>query len=163
MKKTILIAFVTLSLFSCNTAKKTIETDKSEGLKTISEHTITRPGDTITIDIPNVRYKDTIIERIDYINKSVARVTYDDNGNQRFECLQAEMKEEFRLLREEFKNDKKTESESETNFEPQKFIYALAILGGVIVIALIVALVAFAKIKQSIPNIVIDSLKELNK
>lgn len=161
MKKIILSVFTGLLIVSCGVTKKTSTSDKSEGIKTVEERVVTRPGDTLTIDIPNIRYKDTIIERIDYINKSVARVTYDDQGNQKFDCLQAEIKEEFRLMREEYKNDVETETEKEFEFKPQYFIYAIAFLVLIMIIAMVVGVVMLSKVQKAIPGIVAKTIKDI--
>lgn len=163
LRKIILSVFATLFLISCGITKKTSRTDKSEGTKSVEERILTRPGDTITIDIPNIRYKDTVIERVNYDTKTIARVVYDDQGNQRFDCIPAEIKEEFRLMREEFKNDIDDEKESKHEFNPQHFIYALAVLVGVIIIALIVGMVAIKRIQKTIPGIVANSIDKLKE
>lgn len=163
MKKIIFSAFATLLLFSCGITKKTSGTDKTQSEKTVERRKITRPGDTITIDIPNVRYKDTTITRVNYENRTVASVYYDKDGNQRFECLSAELKEEMELIREEIKKDVKEDKDVQSEFNPQYFIYSLAVLVGVIIIAIIVVMVAIGKMKKSIPDIVTGVVSNLNK
>jgi hypothetical protein len=163
MNKIILIVFTGLLFCSCATTKKSSQSDQSTRDTTIERRSITRPGETITIDIPNFKFKDTTITRVNYENQSVASVHYDKEGNQRFECLSATMKEEFELIRDTLKNDKESDSEIERTFNPQSFIYALAILVGVLVILIIVGMIAFAKLKKSIPDVATNVLKNINK
>jgi hypothetical protein len=163
INKIIFSAFAGLLLFSCATTKKSSESDQSTRDTTIERRSITRPGDTITINIPNVRFKDTTITSVNYENRTVASVHYDKDGNQRFECLSAEMKEELELIRETLKNDKESDSERESSFNPQYFIYSLAILVGVLIILIIVGMVAFQKLKRSIPDVATNVLKNMNK
>tara|TARA_R110000851_G_scaffold108617_1_gene230016 strand:- start:85 stop:585 length:501 start_codon:yes stop_codon:yes gene_type:complete len=162
INKIILSAFVAFLLFSCGVTKKTTGSDQSEGKKTIEERFVTRPGDTITINIPNIRYKDTTITRTNYENRTIASVRYDDRGNQTIECLTAETKEYFKTIREEFKNDIKNDEEIEREFKPQNFIYAIAVLVGVLVIAMIIGVVAINKVKKAIPEMIHDSLNTKN-
>lgn len=150
MKKLILIAFTALLLTSCGVSKKKAFYDKSTKDTTIDRTTIIRPGDTITIDIPNVRYKDTIIRRTNYENKTVASVYYDKYGNQRFECQSAEIREMRELISEVILNDIKSKDESKSEFNPQYFIYALAVLAVVVVIGFVLISVMIMKIKASI-------------
>lgn len=163
MIKIILSAFAGLLFFSCATTKKSSESDQSTRDTTIERRSITRPGDTITIDIPNVRFKDTTITRVNYENRTVASVYYDKDGNQRFECLSAELKEEMELIRDTLINDKESESERESSFNPQYFIYALAGLVLVLIVLIIVGMIAFQKLKSSIPYVATNVLNNMNK
>lgn len=163
MKKSILSVLTAFLLFSCGVTKETSRTDKSESDKTIERRIFTRPGDTISIDIPNIRYKDTTITRTNYETRTVASVHYDSQGNARFDCMSAELREEMELIRETLRNDIKDDNKVESEFKPQHFIYALAVLVGVIIIAMIVGMVAIAKIKKSIPDAVSNILKDMNK
>jgi len=136
MKIVVFILFC-FCLFSCSTYKNIKKKDNTVTNTVVKKNTITRPGDTITIDIPNVRYYDTIIKRVNYENKTIAKVTYDSSGNQKFECLSAELIETMELIRQDIKNDINVNSEKKNDFKPQNFIYAIVVL----VIALIVFMV----------------------
>ena len=64
--KTIALIALLLFMFSCNVQKKAIKTKTDRQL---TEQILTktyRPGDTISIDIPNIKLKDTVIERVSY-------------------------------------------------------------------------------------------------
>lgn len=163
MKKIILSVFTALFLFSCGITKTNNRTDMSEGKKTIEERTITRPGDTVTIDIPNIRYKDTIIERVNYNTKTIARVIYDNDGNQKFDCIPAEIREELKLIREEFKNDIEDDRETKHEFNPQYFVYAIGFLAFILVFGMIIGLIAIKKIKSSIPGLISETMNQINK
>lgn len=163
MKKTILIAFVTLLISSCSTTRKLQKTDTSVK-KTVTERKqITRPGDTITIDIPNIRYKDTVITRVNYENKTIARVRYDDEGNQRFECLSAEIDEKLELIREEVNNNIKEQNNVQRSFNPQYFIYALAILVVVVLLGFGLISFMFMRLQKQLPTMIATVTKELTK
>lgn len=158
MKKIILSALAALILFSCAITKNDTKSDKSEGKKTTEERTITRPGDTVTINIPNIKFKDTVIQRTSYETNTIARVTYDSEGNQSFDCIPAEIREEFKTIREEFKNDIESDKNSNSELSPENFIYALAILGGILILLVVLLIYGFAKIKSSIPDIIKETV-----
>lgn len=161
MRKTILIAFTALLMFSCKLAKRITQTDKTQTEKTIERRKITRPGDTITIDIPNIRYKDTTIVRTNYENRTVARVTYDEDGNQSFECLSAEIKEELELIKESILKDVVNDSDVKREFNPQYFIYALAVLAGIVLIGIVIVSYLIMRIQKKMPSMTADIVKKL--
>jgi len=163
MKKTILSLFVTLLIFSCSTTKKLVKEDTSTKKTTTERKQITRPGDTITIDIPNIRYKDTTITRVNYENKTIARVTYDEDGNQKFECLSAEINEKLELIREEVANNIKEQNDVQRSFNPQHFIYALAFLGIVILIGFGLVSFMFMRFQKQLPSMIASISKEVIK
>lgn len=157
MKKLILIAFVTFLMVSCRSTKKLLETDNSTKQTTTERSSIVRPGDTIRIDIPNIRYKDTLIRRTNYETKSVATVYYDKDGNQRFECQSAELRELKEIIIENQKNNIKKDNESKTEFNPQYFIYALAIFAIIICILFYMII----RIQKNVPVMTATLVKEI--
>jgi ATP-dependent Zn protease len=163
MKKLILSVFVMLLISSCSTTKKLLKTDTSVK-KTVTERKqITRPGDTITINIPNIRYKDTVITRVNYENKTIARVRYDNKGNQQFECLSAEIDEKLELIREEVNNNIKEQNDIKRSFNPQHFIYALAFLVVVILIGFGLIGFMFMRLQKQLPGMIANITKEVIK
>ncbi|WP_336065630.1 hypothetical protein [Mesoflavibacter sp. CH_XMU1404-2] len=148
MKKLILIVIL-FSLFSCDVQKKAIKNKTDRQLTEQIETKTYRPGDTISIDIPNIKLKDTVIERVSYkYNKpSIARVTYDENGNIKVECLQAQIEETNRINRQLLEVIKDKNQEKTENFKPQYFIYALAVLVLFVVIGFVIISNKINKIK----------------
>ena len=137
MKNAFLAMFLLSTVFGCKSLKKVQETDKSTS-RTITERQITtRPGDTITINIPNIRYKDTTIQRVNYENKTVARVIYDDVGNQQFECISAEIKLLTEKIESLVKNDIEKKTKQENDFKPQYLFFSLGFLGVVLLLIII--------------------------
>lgn len=156
MKKLFLTVLTVFLLVGCKSMKKKTDSSKVDSEKTIERRTITRPGDTIAIDIPNIRYKDTTIVRTNYETRTQARIIYDDQGNQRVECLSAELKEEMEMIREAIKSETESTEDKKTEFTPQHFIYALAALGLVLVILVFMIM----KIQKNIPGTVAKIIKE---
>lgn len=163
MKKSILIAFTGLFLFSCGITKKLQQKDNSTKDTTIERREITRPGDTITIDIPNIRYKDTVITRVNYEKKTIATVRYDEQGNQRFECLSAEIEESLESIKESVKNDIKSKKETKHQFNPQYIFYAIGALAFIVLIGLIFLSFLFMKMQKQIPTMTAKIIKEVIK
>lgn len=129
MKKLILILSVLLC-FSCVSSKKT--TDKSVIDRKTDTETTFRKGEVITIEIPNIRYKDTVITKINHETKSIATVTYDRDGNQRFDCQTAEIRQIRELVDELIKNNIYTQEKNA--FNPQYILYAIGFLGVLVVL-----------------------------
>ena len=159
MKKFILIVFVTIFTFSCKTSKKLVTSDKGTTETTVDKSTIIRPGEVITIDIPNIRYKDTVITRTNYETRSVATVYYDKDGNQRFDCQTGEIQELKEIVSILVKNNVKSSDESKTSFNPQYFIYALAAFGLVICVLFYMVI----RIQKNAPEMTARLVNELLK
>lgn len=163
MKKMILMCFLLGMLFSCSTTRNLKKEDNTTKRTTTERRQLTRPGDTITIDIPNIRYKDTTITRVNYENKTIARVTYDNKGNQRFDCLSAEIDEKLELIREEVNNNIRENNKIDRSFNPQYFIYALAFLGIVIIIGFGLISFMFMRFQKQLPSMIGQITNELKK
>lgn len=129
MKK-LLIFTLLLLCFSCDVQKKAIKNKTDRQLTEQIETTSYRPGDTISIDIPNIKLKDTVIERVSYKynTPSIARVTYDADGNIKVECLQAQIEETNRINRQLLEVLKDKNQEKTETFNPQHFFYAIAVI-----------------------------------
>lgn len=129
MKK-LLIFTLLLLCFSCDVQKKAIKNKTDRQLTEQIETTSYRPGDTISIDIPNIKLKDTVIERVSYKynTPSIARVTYDADGNIKVECLQAQIEETNRINRRLLEVIKDKNQEKTETFNPQHFFYAIAVI-----------------------------------
>ena len=156
----ILSLFTGLFLFSCTTTKKLFKKDNSTDITTVERREVTRAGDTVTIEIPNIRYKDTTISKINYDTRTIARVNYDSQGNKSVECISAEIRELVETLRNEKKNDIKETTDKEKSFNPQYIFYAIGFLVLMVVIGLVVVSVLFSKMKASIPSIINDIVKK---
>lgn len=148
MKK-LLIFTLLLLCFSCDVQKKAIKNKTDRQLTEQIETTSYRPGDTISIDIPNIKLKDTVIERVSYKynTPSIARVTYDADGNIKVECLQAQIEETNRINRQLLEVIKDKNQEKTEVFKPQYFIYALAVLVLFVVIGFVLISNKINKIK----------------
>lgn len=135
MKKLLIITLLLLA-FSCDVQKKAIKNKTDRQLTEQIETTSYRPGDTISIDIPNIKLKDTVIERVSYKynTPSIARVTYDENGNIKVECLQAQIEETNRINRQLLEVIKDKNQEKTETFNPQHFFYAIAIIVVLVII-----------------------------
>ncbi len=140
-----LIFLFVISLYGCDLQRKLINTDKSKRTTITEEKKIIRKGDSISLIIPNIRYKDTTITRYNYETKTKVRVVYDKQGNQKIDCVSAEIKEEFKKIREDLKNDIKGQNEIQNEFKPQHLFYAIAVLIAVFVIAMFSFYYLFSK------------------
>lgn len=134
-------------------SKKSLITEKKEVL---------RKSDTLKFRIPNIEYYDTIIERVNYSTRHIAKIHYDSEGNQSFESQCPDIIEITELTTEITENDIEFKKKVENELTPQKLFYAIAGLGVVLIIFMILLLIIFSKAKgQSIQ--LIKDLTELNK
>lgn len=141
LKCSILLALL-FCLFGCTTSKKLTEKKtKSETKRDIKEtetKTTYRQGDTLTINVPNIRYKDTTIIKYNYETKTQVRVRYDDQGNQHIDCISAEMKQLIQTVRditEEKKEDiKERNKEKESVINPTLLLYIFLGLGALMIV-----------------------------
>lgn len=163
MKNVILSVLMAFIFVRCGTFKKVNINEDTKQETSVVRKEITRPGDTITIDIPNIRYKDTTITRVNYENKTIASVRYDNQGNQQFVCSSAEIKEKFEQIDSKLEILKKEDSEKKNEFNPQHFIYAIGGLGLIVVLIMVVFMILMAKMQKSIPQTIISSLKDVVK
>lgn len=139
MKKLLIICLL-FSLYSCDILKESQklkrDVQSTESIKT----QIKRKGDTLTLQIPKITYKDTTIVKTNYVNRTEARIIYDSSGNKTVECISAELdvfKEEFRTL---IDNSKEKQSNKEESFQSEIIIYLTLGLGVIICGALIIFL-----------------------
>lgn len=134
MKRLILI-FV-LFLVGCNLQRKVLKTDNTETTTITERKNIFRKGDSLSIVIPKIVYKDTIIQKVNYETKTVARVVYDKKGNSRVDCISAEIKQELETIKQNIKNDVQTQNRTKSGFNPQYLFYAISVMIIVLIIGL---------------------------
>lgn len=122
---------VFLCLTSCDVLKESQKEKRDVAASEQIETRTTRAGDTLRIEVPKITYKDTTITRVNRVNRTEARITYDTNGNASVECISAEINELRRELRTITDNSKLKDSSKETSFQPVTILYifiGLAIL-----------------------------------
>lgn len=150
MKKLIYISLIFIFLSSCSSMKSFFSKDKgTKDTKTEVVET-TKKGGKTTLELPNIIYKDTTITSVNYETKTILRTTFDKKGNQKIDCLEAEINEKITRIEEAIQNDIETKTKSETSFNPQYFIYAIAALGFIIIIGFIVFGIVITKLKKSV-------------
>ena len=149
-------------LVSCQTTKDLKVNDKSK-LETYTEKVkIQRPGTITTLEIPKIKYVDTTITTVNYQDKTVLRVHYDEDGRKTTECQTADIYEEVERKFEKKLVDVVSAFHKDNEFKPQTFLYALALMGFVFLILFIVILVVINNIKKTLPSLVLNTIKQLN-
>lgn len=141
MKKFIYILAISL-IFGCTTTKSLFErkskTNTDRSIKEVETKRLVRAGDTVTINIPNIRYKDTTITRTNTVTNTLANVTYDKYGNQRFDCISSEILELTKIIRnieEQKKEDvKEREKEKKSIISGELLLYVFLGLGGLLIL-----------------------------
>jgi hypothetical protein len=122
MKK-LIILLVLLSFFSCDITKRAVKGKNDINQTETVETKTVRSGDTLRISIPKVTYKDTTIVKTNYVNRTEARITYDNKGNAEIECISAEIQEFRKEMRTLVDKSKAKESEKEENFDASAILY----------------------------------------
>ena len=159
MKKVSLLLISLLVLTSCEIYKKALVNDQSKKSVITERQITTRKSDSVSIVVPNVVLKDTVIERINYKDRTIARVTYDKNGNGRFDCLPAEIQELKELIHEKIDNDIKTKNKTESSFNPQYVFYGIAAILLLGALFLGVLYLMIGKLQKSIPQALFELTK----
>lgn len=134
LRKLLIISILFLS--SCNLLKKVDKTSTdTESTERIREIT-SRKGDTVTYEIPNVRFKDTTIYTYNRVGSRI-ETRYDSKGDiDLINCITGEinmLREEIRSMKESEDTKQKTEQGKANIFV---WIGGLIILSGVVLITL---------------------------
>ena len=137
-KNWLLVLIIALLFNSCDIQKRAVKskTDRTESEQT---ETITkRKGDTVTFTVPKIVYRDTTIYTVNRQGTTL-RTVYDNNGTiSQIDCFASmidEISRSNRLLVEAIKEKDKEKTET---FNPQHFIYAIAVLALILLVGFIV-------------------------
>ncbi len=156
------VLFVVFLLFSsCESYKKIGASDKTKinTVSTVKE--VKRKADSISIIVPNVVYKDTVITKVNYETKTIARIVYDDVGNKRFDCLPAEIDERLSRIETNQSNNISSDIEKEKLFNPQYIIYGIGVVLLVFVVGIGFLGVLIIRIQKQTPEIIASVLKNI--
>ena len=80
MKKLTLIVLASVLFYGCGVTKNRQKTKEDRTLKESTEIITTRVGDTVTYEVPLVRFKDTTIVRRNYVTGTTQTLRYNANG-----------------------------------------------------------------------------------
>ena len=153
MKK-ILFILTLITITSCASLFDLEKTDKStkDTVTKITEKS-KKGGETI-LTVPKIIYKDTTIYTVNRQTKTILSTRFDKTGAQTISCLEEAINEKNTIIEESIKANKETLTELKNEFNPQYIIYAIALLGFILIIGMILFLYIFNGFKKSIPNII---------
>jgi hypothetical protein len=80
MKKLTLIILASVLFYGCGVTKNRQKTKEDRVLKESTEIITTRVGDTVTYEVPLVRFKDTTIVKRNYVTGTTQTLRYNANG-----------------------------------------------------------------------------------
>ncbi len=146
--KSFVLAMLLIVSVSCEVSKKLLTTDNTKRTITTERKSTIRKGDTLSIVVPNIKYKDTTITKYNYETKTLARLVYDNQGNKRVDCISAEIREQLETIKEDIKNDIKTKNETDNGFNPQYLVYSIMALIVVLIIGMIVGFILIQRLKN---------------
>lgn len=146
-KKTLLAITLAIALTSCGIKKNALKTKTDRTLTESTETTTKRVGDTVTYTVPKIVLKDTTIYTVNRQGTTL-KTSYNSQGQiSKIDCF-ASMIEEItksnRLLVEAIKEKDK---EKEETFNPQYFIYSLAVLVFIVLLGFVYINNKITKIK----------------
>lgn len=133
-KKTIPILLLLIALSGCGIKKTAIKSKVDRTLKEQTESITKRKGDTVTYTIPKIVLRDTTIYTVNRQGTTL-KTSYNSQGQiSQIDCFASMIEEITRSNRELVEAIKDKDTTKEENFNPQNFIYSLAVL-GIIVLA----------------------------
>lgn len=136
----IVAVFWIIVLFSsCDIQKEAIKSKIGTSFKEAVETIIHRKGDTVTYEVPNVIFKDTIIYRKN-IQGTVLKTVYDKSGNiASIDCFASAIEEIKRENREFRESIKQKESEKKEEVNTTWILYGFIAIAIIICFALLLA------------------------
>lgn len=138
MKKALLI-LTSLLIFSCGITKKRDKVKEDRTLNESTEIITKRVGDTVTYEVPRVRFKDTTIVKRNYVTGTTQVLRYDKNGQVDLaQCISGAIEKIERSNRELI------EAIVSKNKETKHEINPIIILYGFIGLALLILIVGGA-------------------
>lgn len=144
---TALLFSLLMLCFSCDIYKKSDKTKTDTGFTENIETKTFRKGDTVTYEVPNVIFKDTIIYRKN-TQGTILKTVYDKSGSiASIDCFASAI-EEFKKENREFKEsikDKQSEKKEEVN--TTWILYGFIMIGVIICFALLLGYFYIRSIK----------------
>lgn len=158
MKKAILI-LTSLLFFSCGITKTRDKVKEDRTLNESTEIITKRVGDTVTYEVPRVRFKDTTIIKRNYVTGTTQVLRYDKNGElDMAQCISGAIERIERSNRELIEAIVSKQKETKHEISP------MIILWGFIGLALLIVIVggaAFYAIKKQASQILAIANKTL--
>lgn len=117
--------------------KKSDKLKRDTQLKETTETITKRKGDTVTFTVPKITFKDTVIYTTNRQGTTL-RTVYNEQGQiSQIDCFASMIEEITRSNRELIEAIKDKDKEKKEEFNPQYFIYSIAVLVIVILIGFI--------------------------
>ena len=149
--KIIILIIWTIFVQSCDVQKKAIKNKTDRQLTEATEKITKRIGDTVTYTVPNFILKDTTIYTVNRQGTTLKTV-YNDKGQiSQIDCFASMIEEITRSNRELVEAIKDKNQEKAESFNPQHFIYALAVFVLLVIIGFGFLGYQINKIKSLIP------------
>lgn len=145
MKATVFNILLFLALLSGCKASK--EVSKQYTAKTSKETLLTkskRQGDSISVVIPSIKYKDTTIYSYNRVGTQLI-TRYGSNGELDVKCIESSV-DEFKLAVKELKEESKQKEKTETTETKDTFIIGGFVLVGLVLFYLIYRIESVIKV-----------------
>ena len=135
------------TLVSCDVQKKISKSETDTNYKEVFEQKEYRKGDTVRFEIPVAHYKDTVI----YVRSekgTTQKIIYDSQGKASTECISAAVDIVTSITKELQQQQKEKDKDEDYKLDLTPLIWALAGLGFVVLLMLILIAWILYKIKK---------------
>ena len=151
MKKLTLIVLASVLFYGCGVTKNRQKTKEDRTLKESTEIITTRVGDTVTYEVPLVRFKDTTIVRRNYVTGTTQTLRYNANGQVDLaQCISGSIERIERSNKELIEAILTKDKETKHEINPSVILYGFI---GLAVFMLIIGGSLFAYVKKVIPSV----------
>jgi hypothetical protein len=145
MKKLTLIILASVLFYGCGVTKNRQKTKEDRVLKESTEIITTRVGDTVTYEVPLVRFKDTTIVKRNYVTGTTQTLRYNANGQVDLaQCISGSIERIERSNKELIEAILTKDKETKHEISPSVILYGFI---GLAVFMLVIGGSLFAYIK----------------
>ena len=136
MKKIIFIVLASVFFYGCGVTKNRQKTKEERTLKESTEIITTRVGDTVTYEVPLVRFKDTTIVKRNYVTGTTQTLRYNGNGQiDLAQCISGSIERIERSNKELIEAILTKDKETKHEVKPTIILYGFIGLALIIVIS----------------------------
>tara|TARA_R110002020_G_scaffold227409_2_gene438038 strand:+ start:172 stop:624 length:453 start_codon:yes stop_codon:yes gene_type:complete len=136
MKKIIFIVLASVLFYGCGVTKNRQKTKEERTLKESTEIITTRVGDTVTYEVPLVRFKDTTIVKRNYVTGTTQTLRYNGNGQiDLAQCISGSIERIERSNKELIEAILTKDKETKHEVKPTIILYGFIGLALIIVIS----------------------------
>lgn len=140
-------------LFSCDIMKKSQKNKRDTDSIEENESWRKRKGDTVSFNIPILKYKDTTIYTVNREGTTL-RTSFDSNGNIDIDCMASAIEEMNRNYMRLLETEKTKGKEKTENFDSSVILYAVGGFAAIIVFGFIMIFLLISRQAKTIMSLI---------